>query len=51
MYYQEFTGGLGYSVNGAAPVVVLDLQTWLGTYSSIEAALIGKGIAQKLHII
>lgn len=51
VYYQEFTGGLGYSVNGAAPVVVLDLQTWLGTYSSIEAALIGKGIAQKLHII
>lgn len=45
VYYQEFTGGLGYSVNGAAPVVVLDLQTWLGTYPSIEAALIGKGIA------
>jgi uncharacterized repeat protein (TIGR02543 family) len=53
--YQEFEGGIGFkdiTPGAEGPISIIGteaLNTWLESYDSIEAALLGKGIAETHH--
>ena len=51
--YQVFEGGVGYVDGIEGPVLISgeEFTTWMGTYESVEAAMLGHGVAEAEHTV